>query len=127
MKSLVSESWWGDRPFDGDRLLADAAPRTTLIGYLREEPVGVLQLGPEKGWISLLCIRGDQRKRGFGAQLIGQAVQQTRSGGGEKLLAALPAACEAEEFFADYGFGPAEEGGRLLEKDIRFLPEFLGI
>lgn len=73
------------RTFDGGRLLADAAGRYTLVGYLEGEPVGLVQLGPENGWISLACIRADCRKRGFGVQLIGQAVQVTRARGGERL------------------------------------------
>lgn len=128
-RKLVSAAWNGRGAFDEARLLADAAGRETLVGYLEEEPVGVVQLGPEPGWISLLCIREDCRKRGFGAQLIGQAVQHTRPLGGERLVAALAEDQAARSFFADYGFrsaGILEDGRTRLEKDIRFLPEFLG-
>lgn len=115
--------------FDRDRLLADAAERTTLVGYLREEPVGLVQLGPETGWISLACVRADCRKRGFGVQLIGQAVRLTRPLGGEKLSIALERDSGARAFFTDYGFRPAgtaADGRVVLEKDISFDPEFLG-
>ena len=127
--SCVSADWNGDRPFDRERLLADAASRVTLVGYLREEPVGLVQLGPEPGWITLACIRKDQRKRGFGTQLIGQAVQHARPRGGEKLFVALAEDSAAWEFFADNGFHPAaraEDGRGILEKDISFRREFLG-
>ena len=87
LRELLSPEWGA--AFDPDRLLTDAARRETLVGYLEEEPVGVVQLGPEPGWISLLCIREDCRKRGFGAQMIGQAVQHTRPLGGGQLMAAL--------------------------------------
>lgn len=128
-RSLVSCEWQDTRPFHEKTLLADAVRRDTLVGYLRNEPVGLIQLGPEPGWISLVCIHHDYRKRGFGVQMIGQAVQHTRPLGGEKLSVALPEGSAARCFFADYGFaavGAAEDGRILLEKDIRFLPEFLG-
>ena len=127
LRELLSPEWGA--AFDPDRLLTDAARRETLVGYLEEEPVGVVQLGPEPGWISLLCIREDCRKRGFGAQMIGQAVQHTRPLGGGRLAAALAEDHAARSFFADYGFhaaGTLEDGRTRLEKDIRFLPEFLG-
>ena len=117
------------QPFDRERLLADAAVRPTLLGYLREEPVGLVQFGPENGWISLACIRADCRKRGFGGQLIGQAVQYTRSHGGERLHVALPENSGAAQFFTDYGFSPVastENSGMILEKNIGFDPEILG-
>lgn len=124
---------WADagevRAFERKRLLADAAERSTLVGYLNGEPVGLVQLGPETGWISLACIRADCRKRGFGVQLIGQAVQHARSRGGKTLSVALAAGCAAERFFLDYGFVPAgmaEAGRSVLVKDIGFDPEILG-
>ena len=128
LKELVAANWNRREAFDEARLLADAIVRQTLVGYLRGEPIGVVQLGPESGWISLLCIREDCRKRGFGAQLIGQAVQHTRPRGGEKLSVAFEEDPAAQAFIGDYGFscvGRTESGKMLLEKDIRFLPEFL--
>lgn len=129
LKTLVSGEWWRTQPFDGDKLLADATGRDTLVGYLREEPVGVIQLGPEPGWITLMCIRQDCRRQGFGVQMIGQAVQHTRPRGGEKLFTALPPSSAAMAFFQDYGFVPGrmtEDSRVILEKGIRFEPEFLG-
>ena len=127
----VSAAWreaGNIEPFDREKLLADTANRTTLVGYLDEEAVGLVQMGPETGWISLACIREDCRKRGFGVQLIGQAVQLTRPRGGEKLYVTLPPDHPARDFFADYGFrdsGTAHDR-MILEKNIAFDPEFLG-
>ena len=126
---LVSSVWRDTRPFDREKLLADAERRTTLTGYLGEEPVGLVQVGPEPGWISLACIREDCRKRGFGVQLIGQAVLLARQAGGEKLSVLLGQDSGARDFFADYGFGPvgdSTDGRTVFEKNIAFIPEFLG-
>lgn len=125
---LVSASWQASQPFDREKLLKDAAERVTLVGYRSEEPVGVVQMGPDTGWISLICMEAEYRKRGFGAQMIGQAVHQTRDRGGERLMVSLPADSAARNFFADYGFTDiGMEGNRvILAKDIRFDPEFLG-
>lgn len=126
---LASSVWRDTRPFDREKLLADAARRTTLTGYLGEEPVGLVQVGPEPGWISLACIREDCRKRGFGVQLIGQAVLLARKAGGEKLTVLLGVDSVARDFFTDYGFAPAgilKDGRMVFEKNIAFIPEFLG-
>ena len=126
---LVSSVWRDTRPFDREKLLADAERRTTLTGYLGEEPVGLVQVGPEPGWNSLACIREDCRKRGFGVQLIGQAVLLARQAGGEKLSVLLGQDSGARDFFADYGFGPvgdSTDGRTVFEKNIAFIPEFLG-
>ncbi len=111
------------------RLLPSGADCAAMVGYLDEEPVGVLQLGPEPGRIFLAYIRAERRKRGFGVQLIGQAVQHTRAGGGERLWAALPPQSEAEPFFRDCGFHPAEQtagGYMVFVKNIGFDREILG-
>ncbi len=131
LRGLVSACWAESgekRPFDGNILLAGTEDRTTLIGYLEEEPVAAVQMGAEPGWISLACVREDLRKKGFGAQLIGQAVMHARPLGAEALRAAVAADSPAREFFADYGFAPvgtAKDGRVILEKNIRFDPRFL--
>ena len=94
----------------------------TLVGWSRERAVGLVQLGPEPGRIAAACILPDFRGKGFGGQLIGQAVQWTRSMGGGALRAKVPGDCAS--FFRGYGFAP--DGNGELVKDIRFLPEFLG-
>lgn len=131
LTALVSVAWGGTgeaRAFDSAKLLRDAAARSTLVGYLNGEPVGLVQFGPESGWIPLACIRDDCRKRGFGTQLIGQAVQHFRPLGAETLQIALTPSCGARAFFRDNGFvsaGKAADGRELLVKDIRYRPEFL--
>ena len=100
----------------------------TLIGWSRDTAVGVVQLGPEPGQVPLVCIHPDFRTKGFGGQLIGQAVQWTRGQNAAALYAALDENSEAESFFRDYGFVPQgndEAGKRLFVKDISFRPEFL--
>jgi len=126
---LVSSVWTesGDkRPFDRERLLADTAERPTLIGYRAGEMVGVVQFGPEKGWISLACVRAEWRKRGFGIQMIGQAVLHDRPRGCESLRIALPVESPFRQFCEEHGFVWQEEtteGRMILEKNIGFDPE----
>ena len=98
---------------------------TLLAGYLQEELTGLVRVDPASGWISLLCIRPDRRRRGLGVQLLGRAVQQVRAAGGQTLRAALPADGGTRAFLEVYGFRPAPDGGGL-EKSIAFRPEFLG-
>ena len=107
--------------FDRSRLLADAEKRITLVGFRQEEFVGVVQMLPEEGWLSLVCVKEIVRKKGFGAQLIGQAVLASRLAGSDVLRTARGS---GEKFFADYGFAPVEDG-TVLEKHIAFDPEFL--
>jgi len=115
--------------FDRERLLADAALRPTLIGYLRDTPVGILQTGPEPDWISLLCIHPDYRKRGFGVQLLGQAVYAAREKGFHQVKVIRPRGEDGRRFCADYGFLPAgetETGSPFLRKETGFDPEIWG-
>ena len=115
-------AWLAGEERQAAELPADCG-QETLLGYLDEEPVGALRVEPACGRIGLLYIRPDFRRRGFGGQLIGQAVVRTRAAGGG-CLSVIPPDEETAAFFRDYGFRP-EAGGRM-EKDIRFLPEFLG-
>lgn len=109
----------------------DQPPETALAGYLREEPVGLVAFGGlegRAGRITLAVIREDCRRRGFGVQLIGQAVQHWRPLGAEALRLTLPAGSKARQFFLDYGFHPAgalSAEGETLEKSIAFDPAFL--
>lgn len=99
----------------------------TLVGYLGEEPVGLIGFGREPGEIALAFVRRDCRRRGFGVQLIGQAVYHWRPLGSDRLRITLPANCDAEAFFRDCGFAPAGgagAGGVLWVKDIGFDPRF---
>ena len=97
----------------------------TLEGLLEEEPAGLLRMDPETGLVLLVHIRPEFRRRGFGIQLIGQAVQHTRARGGEELSAVLPPESSARAFFLDCGFAPREtpEGREALVKFIGFDPD----
>lgn len=98
-----------------------------LVGYLGEEPVGLIRFGQTAGEIALAFVRRDCRKRGFGMQLIGQAVYYWRPLGADRLEAALPDGCAAESFFRDCGFAPREAAEPEVTrwvKDIGFDPAF---
>lgn len=101
-----------------------AAP-LTLEGLREEEPAGLLHMDPETGRILLAYVRPDCRRRGFGVQLVGQAVLHTRDRGGEVLSAALRPGSPARAFFLDCGFRPqGTEGNReRLVKFIGFDPD----
>jgi len=111
-----------------EQLLREAGEELTLLAYTQGELVGMIRLDLQAGGISLLCVREAYRKRGFGTQMIGQAVYRWREKGGHTLRTVVPADSAARSFFAGNGFVPAgEDGGTvLLEKDIGFIPEFLG-
>jgi probable phosphoglycerate mutase len=117
-------------PFGAAALRTDSGAETTLIGYSVDRPVGLVQMRVEKnvGWVTRLCVAPELRERGYGIQLVGQAVMHTRAAGGEFLRMALPREGMAMKFLTDYGFYPVEERGErvILEKDIRFDPEYLG-
>ena len=102
------------------------AASLTLEGMLNEEPVGLLRMAPETGRILLAYIRTEDRRRGLGVQLLGQAVQYARERGVETLSAVPPAGGAGEAYLRDCGFAPcgeAAEGGTLWEKSIGFDPE----
>lgn len=127
------EAVWAEagetRAFDAQVLLDGAAERTTLVGYSGDTAVGAVQLVVENnvGWLPLLWVRADRRERGYGIQLIGQTVMRTRAAGGEFLRMAVPKNGMARTFLKDYGFYPVEDAGErvILEKDIRFDPQYL--
>ena len=95
----------------------------TLVGYLGEEPVGLLQMGTAQGQIALAYIQPEYRGRGFGVQLIGQAVRLTRETGGETVLV-RPGNSAA--FWSRYGFRPGKQAD-VLEKGISFDLAYLAL
>ncbi len=116
LQSRLSQ-WSEARPSDGAPL--------SLEGLLGEEPVGLLQLEPVTGRIILVYLRPEYRRRGFGIQLLGQAVQYTRKQGGEVLSAALAPQAPGEAFFRNGGFvpqGQTAQGQILWQKSIGFDP-----
>lgn len=111
-----------------DRCAAEAGVpgcpgETALVGYLNGEPVSLLQMGPEIGRIALACVCPGYRGRGFGVQLIGQAVQLTRKLDGQTLRV-TPG--ESAAFWEAYGFRPGTQPGEL-EKGIGFDPAYLAL
>lgn len=113
----------GIRAIDRSRLEADAMVRVTLAAYQGDTPVGLLQLGPDPGWIPLIYVREQYRERGYGIQILGQAVQQTRRSNGDRLYV-LPTEVSTS-FFREHGFLPTSETAgdrRVWTKDITFPP-----
>ena len=112
-------------PFRAEDWLREAEKGQPLLAYSLGEAVGLILLGAEPGSIRLLTVREAHRNRGFGTQMIGQAVYRWREQGCTLLRISVPAETAARSFFAGNGFAAKEEGGRLLlEKDTGFLPEY---
>ena len=130
LAACVKSGWDDSRAYDPQVLLAEAAARPTLTAWLGEQPVGILQLNPEKeaererGWISLYCMDSPYRSLGYGVQLLGQAVKYYRPRGRHILCLSLPRFNqEAGRFFTAYGFQPAEDAGggrQVWRKNIDF-------
>ena len=108
-------------------ILGRGGDRFALLGCQGDGPVGALTLddardaGEKRGWIADLTVGAPWRCRGYGTQLMGQAVQHYRDRGRETLCA--PDGGEAaRHFLRQQGFVPAEGH---WERDLRFPP--LGI
>ena len=97
----------------------------TILGCQREGAVGVLTLdngrdaGAKRGWITGLTVGERWRCRGYGTQLMGQAVQHYRDRGRETLCAPDVDSEEARRFLRRQGFAPAEGHWK---RDLRFPP-----
>ncbi len=63
--------------------------------------------------------------RGYGVQLIGQAVMHYRPMGRDRLRLPTPETEAAAGFYREFGFSPAADGP-AWEKFIGYDPEFLG-
>ena len=91
--------------------------------------VGLVRFAPDReagrgrGWVDLFWIEESSRRKGYGTQLLGQAVAYYRPLGRTFLRTAGPAELP---FFRRRGFAPAEGESGVLEKDIGYDPEFLG-
>ena len=87
--------------------------------------MGVLTLdngrdaGAKRGWITGLTVGERWRCRGYGTQLMGQAVQHYRDRGRETLCAPDVDSEEARRFLRRQGFAPAEGHWK---RDLRFPP-----
>ena len=102
-----------------------------LAGYLDGTPVGAVAFddGREaergRGWIPLLAVAEPWRRRGYGVQLIGQAVMHYRPMGRDRLGLPTPETEAAAGFYREFGFSPAADG-TAWEKFIGYAPEFRG-
>lgn len=123
--------------FDGPGFLAEAREqwlidrRAVECVMAGDRVIGVLQLATDRfaaekvGYVPLVYLQPEYRRRGIGVQLIGQAVCTYRALGRERLrLRCAPDNLLAQRFYKRYGFvriGPAP-GARvpldLLEKSI---------
>ena len=107
------------------------AGAAVLTGYLNGTPVGAVAFDDVReaaegcGWIPLLAVAEPWRRRGYGVQLIGQAVMHYRPLGRDRLRLPAPETEAAERFCREFGFSPADDG-RAWEKDIGYDPECLG-
>ena len=91
--------------------MAKKHPKSLAIAMDRKEPVGLLQLDPErasgekKGYISFLYLIPALRRKHCGVQLIGKAVSIYRPLGRESLeLVCSQANGPALAFYEKYGF-----------------------
>ena len=103
---------------------------SALVGYLDGTPVGAVVFDDSReadrgcGWISLLAVAEPWRRRGYGVQLIGQAVLHYRPRGRDRLRLPPPVTEAAAGFYREFGFAPVPEGD-AWEKNIGYDPEFL--
>jgi probable phosphoglycerate mutase len=135
-QTLAGELWKDGkdrRTMDAALLTREAATRPTLCAQLEGASVGLLQMNPDKesaqtkGWVALCGIAPDYRAKGYGVQLLGQAVLYYRRLGRQALRLALAEGNETgARFFADYGFHDTGERTAdrrgVWEKDISFHP-----
>lgn len=103
--------------FDGEAFLRiaqynyDYSPNSIQIAYANGTPVGMLQLDLEQeseqsvGRVPFLYIRPEYRSKGFGIQLLGQAIYTFRGYGRNRLrLRCAPENSRAKNFYNRHGF-----------------------
>lgn len=86
-------------------------PGSVLKFYLQDEPVGLLDMDSQRGaeegigWISLLYVRSDLRRRSFGIQMLARALRHYSALGRERLRLHVAADnTAARAFYAACGF-----------------------
>ncbi len=143
ISTLARQSWWRKdkkasadvnlwfRPavWPQDRALYSEADQNLTVAMSGDRAVGLLLTDPDRGreekagYIKFLSIFPEDRGRGLGVQLIGEAVSRYRRAGRDRLRLCCPADNEgAQRFFQRYGFRKTgrEDGGGLMEKYIGF-------
>ena len=124
---------WLRAALDGGTELPACGAEDVLLGIRGEEAVGVAALSPElgaaqgEGWLGALWVRPEHRCCGYGAQLLGQAVQRYRRLGRETLCAAVEEDNgTALAFLRSHGFRQSNlllaDGRVLLRKEIAVRP-----
>lgn len=125
--------------FDGEGFLSvarqnfDYASDSILIAYAKDTPVGMIQLDQHQeakdgvGRVPFLYIRPEYRSKGYGVQLLGQAVAVYRKQGRNRLrLRCAPENSRAKQFYHRYGFRKiGEESGGIGHLDTMEL--YIGI
>lgn len=145
ISTLARQSWWRKdkkaaadvnlwfRPavWPQDRALYPGGeePRNLTVAMSGDRAVGFFLTDPERyreekaGYIKLLSLLPEDRGRGLGIQLVGEAVSGYRNAGRDRLRLPCPSDNEgARRFFQKYGFQKIgrEDGADLLEKYIGF-------
>ena len=124
--------------YDGEGFLRDAKAhsdydrRSVMVAMQEEKPVGILQMDLTRdadkgvGGIPFFYLIPELRCRGFGIQLIGQAVSTYRPLGRDHLrLRCAPENLRARRFYERYGFYKiGEEPGGLGTLDV--LEKYIG-
>lgn len=141
ISTLARQSWWRKdkkaaadvnlwfRPavWPQDRALHPEVEETMTVAMSGDRAVGFFLTDPERyreekaGYIKLLSLLPEDRGRGLGIQLVGEAVSGYRNAGRDRLRLHCPADNEgARRFFRKYGFAKIGEDpeGNLLEKYI---------
>ena len=149
--TFANQTWWREKkerksedlrymPFDEKRDCELYALRsrevypppdadTRLTALLDNEPAGILELdtGRESdqnaGWISQIYIKPEFQRRGFGVQLIGQAVSIYRKLHRGTLRMEVEPDSPPARFCVKYDFSDSGKSGslRLMEKNIRIV------
>ncbi len=107
-------------------------PESVMCAMLMDKPVGLIQMDWERdaekgvGYIPFYYMDPDTRKKGFGVQLLGQAVSAYRKLGRDYLrLRCAPDNGVAQRFYARYGFRKiGEEEGSRVPLDI--MEKYIG-
>ncbi len=143
ISTLARQSWWRKdkkasadvnlwfRPavWPQDRALYPEADQNLTVAMSGDRAVGLLLTDPDRGreekagYIKFLSIFPEDRGKGLGVQLIGEAVSRYRKAGRDRLRLCCPADNEGgQRFFQRCGFRKTgrEDSGGLMELYIGF-------
>lgn len=123
--------WFRPAVWPQDRALypGEEEPRHMTAAMSGDRAVGLLCTEPERyreekaGYVRFLSLLPEDRGRGLGIQLVGEAVSQYRNAGRDRLRLPCPPDNEgARRFFRRHGFVRIgrEDGADLLEKYIGY-------